>query len=55
MGGDVNVKSIAGYAAVAFVLWWMIESPTSAAHLVHNLGNFLSAVAAGLSHFFTSI
>ncbi len=51
----MNVKTIAGWAAVAFVLWWVIESPASAAHLVHNLGNFLSTAAAGLSHFFTSI
>jgi hypothetical protein len=51
----VNLKTLLGYAAVAFVLWWMIESPSSAAHLVHNLGNFLSTVASGLSHFFASI
>jgi len=51
----VNVKTLLGYAAVAFVLWWMIESPSSAAHLVHNLGNFLSTVASGLSHFFSSL
>lgn len=51
----MNLKTLLGYAAVAFVLWWMIESPSSAAHLVHNLGNFLSTVASGLSHFFASI
>jgi hypothetical protein len=55
MGGDVNVKTLAGWAAVAFVLWWVIEAPTSAAHLVHNIGTFLSTAAAGLTHFFTSI
>jgi hypothetical protein len=51
----VNLKTILGYAAVAFVLWWVIEAPGSAAHLVHNIGNFLSTAASGLSHFVSSI
>jgi hypothetical protein len=55
VGGDVNVKTIAGWAAVAFVLWWVIQQPTNAAHVVHNLGTFLTTVANGVSHFFTSI
>jgi hypothetical protein len=55
VGGDVNIKTIAGWAALAFIVWWVIEQPTSAAHLVHNIGTFLSTAAAGLSHFFTSI
>jgi hypothetical protein len=54
-GGDVNLKTILGYLAVAFVLWWVIEAPGSAAHLVHNIGTFLTTAANGLSHFFTSI
>ena len=37
MGGDVNAKTIAGWAAIAFVIWWVIEQPESAAHLVHNI------------------
>jgi hypothetical protein len=51
----VSLKTILGYAAVAFVLWWIIEQPTGAAHLVHNIGTFLTTAADGLSHFFTSI
>ena len=51
----MSLKTIAGWAAVAFVLWWVIEQPTGAAHLVHNIGTFLTAAASGLSHFFTSI
>jgi len=51
----VNVKTIAGYAAIAFVLWWLIKAPTSAAHLVNNIGNFLSSAASGLSRFVSSV
>ncbi len=55
MGGDVNLKTIAGWAAVAFIVWWVIEQPTGAAHVVHNIGTFLSTAASGLSHFFASV
>ncbi|MGH3419462.1 MAG: hypothetical protein ACRDOD_07715 [Streptosporangiaceae bacterium] len=51
----MNAKTIAGYAAIAFVVWWVIEQPTAAAHLVHNIGTFLSTAASGLSSFFSSI
>ena len=55
MGGDVNLKTILGWLAVAFVLWWVIEDPTGAAHVVHNIGNFLTTAAHGISSFFASI
>jgi hypothetical protein len=55
VGGDVNAKTIAGWAAIAFIVWWVIEQPTAAAHLVHNIGAFLSTAAAGLSSFVSSI
>jgi hypothetical protein len=51
----VSLKTILGYLSVAFVLWWVIEAPSSAAHLVHNISTFLTTVAAGLSSFFTGI
>jgi len=51
----LNVKQIAGYAALAFVVWWIIQQPTNAAHIVHNLGTFLSTAATGFSHFVSSI
>lgn len=51
----MNVKKLAQYAAIAFVVWWVVQEPTSAAHLVHNIGNFLSTTASGISHFVTSI
>ena len=51
----MNLKTIAGWAVVAFIVWWVIEQPTDAAHLVHNIGDFLSTAATGLSHFVASI
>jgi hypothetical protein len=51
----VNLKTILSWAAVAFVLWWVIQQPTSAAHLVHNIGSILTTAANGFSHFIASI
>ena len=51
----MNAKTIAGWAAIAFIVWWVIEQPTAAAHLVHNIGTFLSTAASGLSSFVSSI
>jgi hypothetical protein len=47
--------TILTYAAIAFVIWWVIQEPTNAAHLVHNIGTLLSNAAAGLSRFVSSI
>ena len=51
----LNAKSIAGWLALALVIWWVIEAPTSAAHVVHNIGTFLSSAASGITQFFASI
>jgi hypothetical protein len=51
----VNLKSIAGWLALAFVIWWILVEPTAAAHVVHNIGAFLSSAAHGVSTFVTSI
>ena len=51
----MNLKTVLTWAAVAFVLWWIIQQPTSAAHLVHNIGSILTSAANGLSHFIASI
>jgi hypothetical protein len=55
VGVDVNIKTILGYLAIAFVVWWIIEQPSAAAHVVHNIGVFLTSAAHGLSNFFSSI
>ena len=51
----MKVKDILKYAIIAFVVWWVVQEPQNAAHLVHNIGNLLNNAANGLSRFFTSI
>ena len=51
----MNAKAIAGWAALAFIIWWILVEPTAAAHVVHNIGAFLSSAAHGISTFITSI
>jgi hypothetical protein len=51
----VNLKTVLTWAGVAFLIWWVIQQPTNAAHLVHNIGNLLTTAASGLSHFVSSI
>jgi len=51
----VSFGNILKWAAIAFVVWWVIQEPTNAAHLVHNIGTLLSSAASGLSHFVASI
>lgn len=51
----MNLKTLAGWAVVAFIVWWTIEQPHSAAHLVQHIGGFITTSASGLSHFVASI
>jgi hypothetical protein len=51
----VNLKTVLTWAAVAFGIWWVIQQPDSAAHLVHNIGSLLTTAASGISHFIASI
>jgi hypothetical protein len=51
----VKLGTILKWAALAFVLWWVIQEPTAAAHLVHNIGSLLSQAAHGLSSFVANI
>ena len=51
----MNLKTILGWLALAFVIWWVIEQPTAAAHVVRNIGTFLTTAAHGISNFFASI
>jgi hypothetical protein len=51
----VKLSKIITYLAIAFIIWWVIEEPEAAAHLVHNIGALLSDAAHGLSEFVASI
>jgi hypothetical protein len=55
VGGDVNLKTVIGWVALAFVVWWIMVEPAAAAHVVHNIGAFLSSAAHGLSTFVASL
>lgn len=48
-------KQLLGYLAIAFVLFFVIKDPSGAAHIVSNIGNFLSSVARGFSSFLDSL
>jgi hypothetical protein len=51
----VKPKQINTYLAIAFVIWWVIQEPGSAGHLIHNIGSLLSQAAHGMSSFIASI
>lgn len=51
----MKLKTVLTWAAVAFVIWWVVQQPTSAAHLVHDIGSFLTTAATGISHFIANL
>jgi hypothetical protein len=54
-GTGISPQRIVAWLAVAFIVWWIILEPNSAAHLVHNIGALLSQAAHGVSNFVASI
>jgi len=42
LGSSGAMRRYLGWLALAFLVWWVIELPTAAAHLVHNVGLLLS-------------
>jgi hypothetical protein len=50
----MSLKTILGWLAVVFIIWWVIMQPHGAAHIVQHIGSFITTVATGLSHFFAS-
>ena len=51
----MSIKTILGWAAVAFVAWWAISHQAGAAHIVGGIGHFLASVVRGISSFFAKI
>ncbi len=51
----MKLGNVLKWALVAFVVWWIIQEPQNAAHLVHNIGSLLSSAANGLSRFVGNI
>jgi hypothetical protein len=51
----VKLSNILKWVVLAFIVWWVIQQPASAGHLVHNIGSLLSQAAHGVSNFVASI
>ena len=51
----MSLKQLAGWVAVAFVIWLIIVQPVTAGHIVHNIGVALSKTATGITTFLNSI
>jgi hypothetical protein len=51
----VNLKQLLAWLALAFVVWFILVEPVAAAHVVHNIGAFLSSAAHSISTFATSV
>lgn len=49
------MKKYAGWAAIAFLLFYLITQPTGAASVVHSAIHGLGAAANSLSQFVTSL
>lgn len=42
-------------ALIAFVLWWMVEQPSAAAHAASGIGRALYTAASGFSRFLSAL
>jgi hypothetical protein len=51
----MSLKTILGWTAVAFVVFYVVAEPNEAGHVVHNIETFLATAASGFSHFVSSI
>ena len=51
----MRLNNILKWALIAFAVWWIVQRPTDAAHVVHNIGTLLSSAENGLSHFVSNI
>ena len=51
----MNMKQVLTYLAIAFAIWWVVQQPANAAHLIHNIANLLTQAAKGLSNFVANI
>jgi hypothetical protein len=51
----VNVKKLAGWGAVIFMMWFVITQPDGAAGMLQNAGSSLEGAAQGMSSFFTQL
>jgi hypothetical protein len=55
VGAPMNVKKVATYVAVAFVIFYLFTQPTAAAAAVRGMFSGITTGAERLSTFFTSL
>ena len=51
----MSMKQVLTYALIAFAIWWVVQQPANAAHLIHNIAGLLTSAAKGLSSFVANI
>lgn len=51
----MSLKTVAGAAVCAFLIFWVIEQPSGASHVVANIATFLTAAAREISNFFSKV
>jgi hypothetical protein len=47
-------KTLAGWAATAFLAWWAFQNPADAGRMAANVAVFMSTAKAGVGHFIAS-
>lgn len=48
-------KTIIGWLALAFVVWYFITDPGGVGNIAHNAGTFLSLLARDIGNFFAKL
>lgn len=51
----MKLRQVITYLIIAFIIWWIVQQPANAAHLIHNIASLLTTAARGLSNFVSSI
>jgi len=51
----MNAKKIATWAAIIFVAYYLLTSPTGAANFVHNVLNLLKEAGSSIATFLNSL
>ena len=50
-GTAVNPKTVLTYTAISFLVWWTVQQPANAIHLIHDVAGWLTSAARGLANF----
>jgi len=50
-----SLRTVIGWLAVLFIIWWIVTNPSGAANAAHAVGHLFTQAANGLSSFLTSV